>query len=41
MSKKENLENKEIDSLIKGLNISYSKSKESMAKSNIMRNLHK
>ena len=28
MSKKENLENKEIDSLIKGLNISYSKSKE-------------
>ena len=28
MSKKENLENKEIDSLIKDLNISYSKSKE-------------
>ena len=28
MSKKENLENKEIDSLIKGLNMSYSKSKE-------------
>jgi len=28
MSKKENLEKKEIDSLIKGLNISYSKSKE-------------
>ncbi len=28
MSKKENLENKEIDSLIKGLNMSYSKSQE-------------
>ena len=28
MSKKENFENKEIDSLIKGFNISYSKSKE-------------
>ena len=32
MSKKENLENKEIDSLIKGLNISYSKSKEEIWK---------
>jgi len=28
MSKKENLEKKEIDSLIKGLNMSYSKSQE-------------
>ena len=32
MSKKENLENKEIDSLIKDLNISYSKSKEEIWK---------
>ena len=32
MSKKENLENKEIDSLIKDLNISYSKSKEQIWK---------
>ena len=32
MIKKENLENKEIDSLIKDLNISYSKSKEEIWK---------
>ena len=32
MSKKENLQNKEIDSLIKDLNISYSKSKEEIWK---------
>ena len=32
MSKKDNLENKEIDSLIKDLNISYSKSKEEIWK---------
>ena len=32
MSKKENLKNKEIDSLIKDLNISYSKSKEEIWK---------